>query len=68
MNISVDRLQLLNKPNNEINGVTSTALGNAKAYFVACMNTTASDKQSTRSMKEVGTTVFTTLVNTVLLM
>ncbi|KAI0238125.1 hypothetical protein LSAT2_011228 [Lamellibrachia satsuma] len=36
--------RLLDKSDNKINGVHSTALQNAKSYFVACMNVTAEEK------------------------
>jgi len=46
-------LQLLDKSSNTLNGVESTALKNAKSYFVACMNITAKETQSTKPLLEV---------------
>ncbi|KAK2194153.1 hypothetical protein NP493_2g15008 [Ridgeia piscesae] len=45
--------QLLDKSSNTLNGVESTALKNAKSYFVACMNITAKETQSTKPLLEL---------------
>ena len=66
-------LQLLDKSNNTIKGVHSTALQKANSYFKACMNSTATEKRGNRPMLEVSKLLiynliircFTNTVNTV---